>query len=100
MAQLDNPIVNSWYKLQDSETFRVTSFDSDEGYIEIQYLDGTLEGLDIEVWIKLGAEQIEPSEEWLEELEQDINELDFYQLGAAPGSEAFDVPDYFSEESA
>ncbi len=100
MAQLDDPIVNSWYKLQDSETFRVTSYDSDEGCIEIQYVDGTLEGLDIDVWSNLGAEQIEPSEEWLEALEDDINELDFYKLGAAPGTEAFDVPDYFAEDSA
>ncbi len=100
MAQLDSPIVNSWYKLQDSETFRVTSYDSDEGCIEIQYVDGTFEGLDIDVWNKLGAEQIEPSEEWLEALEDDVNELDFYELGAAPGTEAFDVPDYFAEDSA
>jgi len=94
MAQIDNPIVNFWYKLQDSETFRVASYDPDEEYIEIQYVDGTLEGLDLEVWVKLGAEQIEPSEDWLEELEQDINELDFYKLGAAPGTEAFDISDY------
>jgi len=97
MAQIDNPIVNSWYKLQDAETFRVASFNSDEGYIEIQYADGTLEGLDLEVWIKLAAEQIEPSEEWLEELEEDVNELDFYEVGAAPGAEVFDFPDYYPE---
>lgn len=97
MAQIDNPMVNTWYKLQDSETFRVTTFDVDESYIEIKYADGTLEGLDLEVWYKLGAEQIEPSEEWLEDLEQDVDELDFYELGAAPGTEAYDVPEYFPD---
>jgi len=97
MAQIDNPMVNTWYKLQDSETFRVTTFDVEESYIEIQYADGTLEGLDLEVWLKLGAEQIQPSEEWLEDLEQDIDELDFYALGAAPATEAYDVPEYFPD---
>ena len=98
MAQLDNPMVNTWYKLQNSEKFRIKSFDAEESYIQIQYTDGSLEELDLEVWVKLGAEQIQPSEEWLEDLEEEVDELDFYQSGAAPGAEVYDVPEYYPEQ--
>lgn len=95
MTQLEAPIVNTWYKLPDSQTFRVVTTDEDEGFIQIQYSDGTMEGLDTEIWSKLGAVQIEPDEEWLEELEDGINELDFYELGGAPGTEALDLSEYY-----
>lgn len=95
MSQLAEPIVNSWYVLPDSQTFRVTATDLDEGFIQIQYPDGTFEGLDAEIWDKLGAEAIEPSEEWLEEVEQGVDELDFYELGGAPGAEALDLSEYY-----
>ncbi len=95
MSQLAKPVINSWYELPDSQTFRVTATDLEEGFIQIQYADGTFEGVDADIWAKLGAEEIEPSEEWLEELEQGVNELDFYELGGAPGSEAFDMSEYY-----
>ena len=97
MAQLDAPVVNNWYKLQDSETFRVTAADMDEGFIEIQYLDGSHEQLDADIWSKLGAEEIEPSEEWLESLDEEVSELDFYELGGAPGTEPLDLGEYYSD---
>ncbi|ALP53084.1 hypothetical protein Tel_07900 [Candidatus Tenderia electrophaga] len=88
-------MINSWYKTPDSQTFRVTAADLDEGFIQIQYADGSFEGLDSDIWAKLGAEEIEPNEEWLEQLDEDLNELDFYELGGAPGSEAFDMSEYY-----
>jgi hypothetical protein len=95
MPQLTDPVINNWYKLPDSQTFRVINTDLDEGYIQIQYDDGTFEGLDADIWEKLGAETIEPTEEWLEELEQEFSELDFYEMGGAPGAEAFDLSEYY-----
>ncbi len=97
MAQLDAPVVNNWYKLPDSETFRVAAADMDEGFIDIQYIDGSHEQLDAEIWNKLSPEEIEPSEEWLESLEEDISELDFYELGGAPGTEPLDLGEYYGE---
>jgi len=95
MAQLDTAIINTWYKLPDEGIFRVISVEPDEDYIEIQFSDGTHEDIDMETWDKLGAEKTDPSEEWLEEIETDFNELDFYELGGAPGAEAFDISEYY-----
>ena len=95
MSQLAEPVVNSWYKLPDTQTFRVSAIDLDEGYIEIQYADGSAESLDTDIWDKLALEEIEPSEEWLESLEEELDELDFYELGGAPGSEALDLSEYY-----
>ncbi len=90
MTQLDDPVVNSWYRLPDTQTFRVITTDLDAGYIQIQYSDGSLEGLDTEIWARLDAIPFEPDEDWLSELEEEINELDFYEYGAAPATEALD----------
>jgi hypothetical protein len=97
MAQFDIPVVNSWYKLPDSQTFRVISLDIDGAYIAIQYTDGTIEGVDVGVWKKLGAEKTEPSEKWLSEFEDKISELDFYEMGGAPGAEGFDFAEHYIE---
>lgn len=90
MTQLDEPVVNGWYRLPDTQTFRVVTADMDHEFVQIQYSDGSLEGLDAEIWSKLGAIQIEPDEEWLGELNDEVNELDFYEHGAAPATEALD----------
>lgn len=97
MAQFDIPIANSWYKLPDSETFRVISLDVDGTYIAVQYPDGTIEGIDVDIWKKLGAEKIEPSKEWADLLEDDVSELDFYEMGGAPGSEGFDFSEHYND---
>lgn len=50
MTQLDEPVVNGWYRLPDTQTFRVVTADMDHEFVQIQYSDGSLEGLDAEIW--------------------------------------------------
>jgi hypothetical protein len=62
------PNIGSWYKITGSETFEVVAVDDDDGTIEIQYFDGTVEEMDIEDWDSQwedGAiEAAEPPEDW------------------------------------
>ena len=37
------PTVGSWYRLEGGETFEIVAIDDDEGTIEVQYFDGTVE---------------------------------------------------------
>ncbi len=83
-----SPKLHEWYKLPDAETFRVTDIDDYE--LQIQYPDGTFEKVEMGIWHKLGAQPIEPDEEWLEELEDPVKELDFFALGVAPGTEGIE----------
>lgn len=89
------PKLHEWYRLPDAEIFRVT--DIDEDHIRIQYPDGTLETVEMEIWHKLGAMAMEPDDEWLEDLEEPVKELDFLALGVAPGTEGMEYMEYFAD---
>ena len=44
------PGIGDWYRLNGGALFEVVARDDDDGTIEIQYFDGTVEEMDIEDW--------------------------------------------------
>ncbi|TLY79751.1 MAG: hypothetical protein E6K49_03315 [Gammaproteobacteria bacterium] len=45
-----HPEIGLWYRLSGGELFEVVAVDDDDGTIDIQYFDGTVEEMDIEDW--------------------------------------------------
>jgi hypothetical protein len=72
------PVAGQWYEnLEEEEQFRVLTVDEDSELIEIEYLDGDIEELDIESWHELDLEKIDEPEGWSEaEEEEDEDEDD------------------------
>lgn len=74
------PVIGNWYRLQGGESFEVVAFDDDDGTIELQYFDGTVEEMDIEDWhaaAEAGAlEEIEAPEDWTGSVDVDPDEAD------------------------
>src|SRR5271170_2699581 len=61
------PVVGQWYQnLEEEESFRVLSVDEDSELVEIEYLDGDIEELDIEAWHEMDLDRIEEPEGWSE----------------------------------
>jgi len=61
------PVVGQWYEnLEEEEPFRVLSVDEDSELVEIEYLDGDIEELDIEAWHEMDLDRIEEPEGWSE----------------------------------
>ena len=59
------PTAGQWYEnLEEEEQFRVLSVDEDSELIEIEYLDGDIEEIDIEAWHEMDLEMIEEPEGW------------------------------------
>ncbi|HYX73895.1 MAG TPA: DUF6763 family protein [Steroidobacteraceae bacterium] len=62
------PGIGDWYRLNGGALFEVVALDDDDGTIEIQYFDGTVEEMDIEDWEaqwEEGAlESAEAPEDW------------------------------------
>jgi len=53
------PAPGQWYEnLEEEEQFRVLSVDEDSELIEIEYLDGDIEELDVEAWHEMDLEKI------------------------------------------
>jgi hypothetical protein len=68
VAREYEPTVGQWYEnIDDNESFRVLSVDEDAELVEIEYLDGDIEEMDIDTWQELDLEMIETPEGWSDE---------------------------------
>lgn len=68
------PSVGDWYKDEEGRSFEVVAVDEDDGSVEVQYFDGSLEEYDIEIWSELELEPVSPPEDWtgpFDDLERD-----------------------------
>ena len=58
------PVVGKWYARPGGDSFEIVAYDPDDGTIEIQYFDGTIEELDIDDWNEELIEPASPPEDW------------------------------------
>jgi hypothetical protein len=83
------PGIGDWYRLNGGALFEVVALDDDDGTIEIQYFDGTVEEMDIEDWQTQwhdGAlEGAEPPEDWTGSV--DVQDTEAADTGASNGGE-------------
>ena len=69
------PVPSQWYEnVEEEESFRVLSVDEDSELIEIEYLDGDVEELDLEAWHEMDLERIAQPEGWSESDDEDLDE--------------------------
>lgn len=69
------PVKGQWYEnVEEDETFRVLSVDEDAELVEIEYLDGDIEELDLDAWHEMDLERIEEPEGWAGGDEDDDDE--------------------------
>src|SRR6202789_2702117 len=71
------PVAGQWYEnVEEEESFRVLSVDEDSELVEIEYVDGDIEELDIEAWHELDLEKTTAPEGWSEseEVEEEEDE--------------------------
>jgi len=60
-----DPRIGQWYSHSDKgQQFEVIALGEEEGVVEIQYFDGTIEELELSDWSNLEIESIEPPEDW------------------------------------
>lgn len=77
MSRDYEPVKGQWYEnVEDEETFRVLSVDEDAEIVEIEYLDGDIEELDLEEWHEFDLELIEEPEGWSDEDEDEDDDWD------------------------
>ena len=67
MSRDYEPVPGQWYEnLEDEESFRVLTVDEDSELVEIEYLDGEIEEIDLETWHEMDLERIDEPEGWAE----------------------------------
>ena len=75
------PGIGDWYRQKEGGAlFEVVAFDDDDGTIEIQYFDGTVEEMDVDDWAGQwddGAlESADPPEDWTGSVDVDPEQDD------------------------
>ena len=65
MAREYEPVAGQWYEnIDENESFRVLSVDPDSELVEIEYLDGDIEEIDLDTWQEFDLDKIEQPEGW------------------------------------
>ncbi|HTX23899.1 MAG TPA: DUF6763 family protein [Steroidobacteraceae bacterium] len=65
MSRDYEPVAGQWYEnLEEEESFRVLSVDEDSELVEIEYLDGDIEEIDLETWHEMDLEPTQQPEGW------------------------------------
>jgi hypothetical protein len=57
------PVIGNWYR-HNGGLLEVVAVDSDDGSIEVQHFDGTLEEFDLESWNDLALIEATAPEDW------------------------------------
>ncbi len=72
------PEIGHWYRLGSGELFEVVAVNDDDGTIDIQYFDGTVEEMDREDWQAQWDEGLleaaEPPEDWSGSVDVDVED--------------------------
>ena len=75
MSRDYEPVRGQWYEnLEEEEQFRVLTVDEDSELIEIEYLDGDIEELDLEAWHEMDLERIQEPEGWSDDDDEESDE--------------------------
>lgn len=77
MSRDYEPTAGQWYQnVEEDESFRVLSVDEDSELVEIEYVDGDIEELDIEAWHEMDLEKTTAPEGWSESPHDEDDEDD------------------------
>ncbi|UCH52487.1 MAG: hypothetical protein JSW09_07670 [Pseudomonadota bacterium] len=75
MPMHEDPEVGAVYQDADGKTFEVRAFDENEGTIDVEYPDGSVETIELDAWYEMDLTQVESAdEEEDEDLEADYDE--------------------------
>jgi hypothetical protein len=103
------PDIGEWYRIRGGDQFEVVAIDEDDGTIEVQHFDGTVEEVDIGDWDALHAEgeieEAEAPDDWSGSVDAEDGNGEFaltshfdsgpHISGGLDGLDLFEAPDYF-----
>ena len=77
MSRDYEPVPGQWYEnLEDDDSFRVLKVNEDAELVEIEYLDGEVEEIDLETWHEMDLEPTQEPEGWTEDEEEEDEDED------------------------
>jgi hypothetical protein len=79
------PAVGQWFQPAGGEPLEVVAVDPDDGTIEVQYFDGTVEEFELQEWRAMAMEAMEAPEDWTGSLDVEPEDTE-NEYEAEPGT--------------
>jgi len=92
------PVIGKWFRQSNDSIFEVVAVDEEDGTIEVQYFDATVEEFDLDSWAELFPVEIDPPEDWSGAVDMDPEDFVGRKEGDMPPGyhdplESLDDPD-------
>ncbi len=84
------PAIGDWYQAPGGTSFEVVAVDDDDGTIDIQHFDGTIEELDFDAWEESAFVPTDPPEDYSGSL--DIERDDYHMDNDKPSARDWSDP--------
>ena len=65
------PAIGKWYRRSNGSLFEVVAVDKEDGTVEVQYFDGTIDEIELDNWPKLILEAVGAPEDWSGSVDMD-----------------------------
>ena len=88
-AEVPDPKVGQWYKDPNGASFEVVAVDEDDGTIEVQHFDGTVEEFEMDAWMDSNLEITAPPEDYSGSLDIERADYGLERDGTAPPDSDF-----------
>lgn len=69
------PVVGRWFRRANGNMFEVVAVDEEDGTIEIQHFDATIEEVDLESWAELLTVEVRAPEDWSGSVDMDPDDF-------------------------
>lgn len=81
---LSEPVIGSWYRWPNGNLFEVVAIDDDDGTVEMQWFDGTIDEIDLEAWPTVLIEKVGAPEDWSGSVDMDPEDYTGDEDGEIP----------------
>ena len=78
------PVIGNWYRRSNGSLFEVVAVDEQDGTVELQYFDGTIDEFDLETWPKLLIESAGAPDDWSGSVDMDPEDFSGKDSGELP----------------
>ena len=65
------PVIGQWFRRPNGALFEVVALDEEDGTVDIQFFDGTIDEVDLDVWPNLIITEVSAPEDWSGSVDMD-----------------------------
>ena len=78
------PVIGQWYRRTNGTLLKIVAADEEDATIEIQFFDGTIDEVDLDIWHSMMLELVGAPEDWSGSVDMDPEDFSGVDNGEIP----------------